>query len=186
MRSRALVLSGLVTACALTALGFGCGAFSSDGGSGEGGDAGAGAAEGAAPIVDGGGAPDGDAAMPSTDPGVYCGGSTYCDPHTEVCCTTLDIAGHKGCLPKADASTCLGLTLACDDGADCTGGTVCCSTVSSDGHSIFAASCVPLLDCKKTSFWVALCDPLATGACPGGAACVVPDGGGYGFCELPR
>jgi hypothetical protein len=185
MRSQAVVLTGFAAACAVTALAFGCGTFGSDDSGGGAGDAGSGPTEGAAPIVDGGGAPDGDAAPVTSDPGVYCGASTYCRPQAEVCCTTLSIAGNEGCLPQADASACLGLTRACDDGADCSGGAVCCSTLSSDGVTIFGTSCVPLLDCKKASFWVVLCDPLTSGACPGNAPCHVPDGGGYGFCQLP-
>jgi hypothetical protein len=183
MRARTLVVFGLVTACAAAALGaFGCGAFGSDDASGGGGDAGTGVAEGAAPLE--GGGLDADAAPITNDRGVYCGGSTYCQPQTEVCCTTLDVAGNRGCLPKGDASACLGLTQACDDGADCSGGGVCCSTVSPNGYSIYATSCVPLMDCKKTPFWVVLCDPLASNACPGNATCTVPDAGGYGFCQL--
>lgn len=183
MRAAALLLSGLaVTACVVAVLGVGCSGFGSDDGvdAGSAIEAGGPSANEAGAIADGG-APDGDAAA-RTDPGVYCAG-TYCDPRTELCCTTLP-GGGSGCVKTAEAGTCPSNTFACDDGADCAGfdNTVCCGVLGSDDKQLFSTTCVPLLDCKKTSYWVVVCDPNATAACPGGVACTVPDGGGYGFC----
>lgn len=187
MRPGPLALSAVAAACVLTAFGLGCGAFggndSSEGaGEGEGGTS----AE-ASVAVDGSKSPDGGDGAPATsDPGVSCGGA-HCDPRTSLCCTALGNTSDMGCVPKEDASACrIGATQECDDGADCSGGTVCCSTVGSNGKDIFASRCSLLLECKRGSSWVVLCDPSAASPCPDKVACNVPDGGGYGFCALAQ
>lgn len=187
MLRSAFALAAVVAACMLTAFGSGCSSFGSDGSGGVEDNSEGGTAAEAGGSADGGASRDGDAARPlSTDPGVSCG-PAHCDPGTSLCCTTLQNGGEMACLPKADASACAsGATHECDDGADCSGGTVCCSTVGSNGKDVFATSCTALVECRRTSYWVVLCDPAAAAPCPDNVACAVPDGGGYGFCDLAR
>lgn len=188
MRAMSLLASSLVVAaCALVMVASACGAFGS-GESGEtsGSDAGAKPADGGAPSDPEASAADAraDAPPPTNDPGVFCGGA-YCDPAHDVCCRTLP-GGGAGCVPKdADGGVCPGLRFACDDNIDCVSvaATVCCGTIAADDKSLFSTACLPLLDCKKDAYWVVVCDPNASTACPGGEQCSVPDGGGYGFCD---
>jgi hypothetical protein len=169
---RSLLISALVaTGCAVTAAA--CSSFSSDS-SGDRGDAAT--------------SPDGDAgAPPASDSGVFCGVGPSCNPQSQVCCDHLD-GGGVGCIPQAERANCQGAARGCDDGADCASmpDGVCCGVLGSNRIDVLQSSCSSLSHCKTTEFFVVVCDPSAPNAstaCPGGVACNVPNGGGFGFCQ---
>jgi hypothetical protein len=187
MRPGALLYAVAASALALVAVGFGCGAFGSDNAIDAPPDAASdGVAVEAGSPGDGAdaGAEGGDAGTSTTDPGVFCQ-TKYCAPGAEICCKTLP-GGGAGCVPPdGGAAVCPGISFACDDNADCPTSTVCCGSLNSAQTEVFGTTCLPLMDCKKVNFYAVVCDPSATTPCSVGP-CIVPDGGGYGFCKNQR
>ncbi|HEY8080194.1 MAG TPA: hypothetical protein VIF62_38950, partial [Labilithrix sp.] len=131
-------------------------------------------------------APDADAGKVfPIDPGVVCE-STVCDPTKDVCCIGLppDDIG-SGCLPLAEAGSCMGPVYECDDLADCARapGTICCGQHGSAPDVLTASHCQSRTVCKQTDFPEVLCDPDSEQPCPGGEKCAYPDGGRqYALC----
>ncbi len=125
-------------------------------------------------------APDADAGKVfPIDHGVVCD-SVTCDPSKDVCCVGLppNNAG-TGCLPLADAGACMGSVYECDDLADCARApaTICCGQHGSGPNILLSSRCLSTTECRQTDFPVVLCDPDSAQPCPGGEACVFPDGG---------
>ncbi len=158
---KSITAAALVTAFSVAA---GCGGSSDSGSPTSTTDGGAGG-----PAADGSTSPgtgnDAQVQHPPVDGGTACG-QTSCDPATESCCI-----GQNGGTCVAKNATCQGIAVACQSGKDCSGGQVCCATVSG-------------VSCQTT------CDPSSgRQLCASDAECTAPDTcqnlGGIKYCGQP-
>ncbi len=107
------------------------------------------------------------------DPGIWCGdnggaGDVFCKSSSQVCCVTSDGFGGGGggggginqaCESSGIAACAGGLAVGCDDSADCSGGQVCCGTLTNDGyHSV---QCQPSCTSTPATTAVRFCDGSA-------------------------
>jgi len=103
------------------------------------------------------------------DPGVHCPNAGYCHVPGQVCCKT----------DQGDACTatgsCPGLSIPCDDTADCEAagmaGKVCCLVNGSTGMAS-SVQCLSRNDCQPSMGRTLLCNPMVAGTCPSGQACL--------------
>lgn len=105
----------------------------------------------------------------SGDPGVNCPSSGYCQVPGQVCCKTDQ---GDSC---AAIGSCPGLSIACDDTADCEAagmtGKVCCLVNGSNGMAS-SVRCLSPNDCQPSQGRTMLCNPLVVDSCPTGQACL--------------
>lgn len=95
------------------------------------------------------------------DPGIFCGGTTFCTKGTQVCCNPQ---GGASCTTSA---ACSGSKMTCDDAADCGGGTpICCSRLN--GGGVYQST-----QCQSSCGApnVIMCDPTAASPCAGALTC---------------
>jgi hypothetical protein len=166
--SRAFALAGaFALACAMAGLaGAGCGRTDFD-------PAGRSGAGGASNL------PTGLPQLPPT-PGLFVCVSTVCQTSSQQCCVTLSAAGAASgtCMPLG--ASCPGLSLQCDEPADCAAGAqgqgnVCCAGVGASTAATLPLSigsvCVPAARCTGTG-QVIVCrqdsDCHGTGVCCAG------------------
>ncbi len=107
------------------------------------------------------------------DPGIFCGGSTYCTASTMVCCNP------NGTPTCTTSGACAGARMSCDDAADCGSSMpICCARVNGAGNwqsSQCQSSCgAPNL---------VMCDPNVSGACATGACKPWAKLTGYYACQ---
>jgi hypothetical protein len=129
--------------------------------------------------VDGGGvdaSPDSarDASADSgPDPGIRCGGA-FCSTPAEYCCLA---AGIYTCL--VGGIVCAGISINCDDAADCQGNQVCCAHESSS--QLTGVDCTGTGGCQQND--VVLCDPGAPNVCASSMTCRPTTTGLQGYSE---
>ncbi len=153
----------------------GTGGRAATGGAGGTTDAGVRDAVAERPVVDAAG-PD----LPPSTPGTLtCGGQT-CDTKSQSCCVSIAV-GSVGaqCIPIT--STCGGAALACDEPADCAGGTCCFGLqAGATGGVAIGSRCVARAACAGLGRFV-VCRTNNDCARPNPACCVVA--GGVPVCQ---
>jgi len=104
--------------------------------------------------------------------GVDCDG-TQCDPG-ERCCVPSNGAAY--CAASGDECACTGITcttttMTCDSQSDCTGGEICCATVTYTGLSTYVPAVRCQASCAQMYTEYVLCDPNGPDICPGQTSC---------------
>jgi hypothetical protein len=126
------------------------------------------------PGSDSGGNPPPPVDSGPSDPGIKCG-STYCNPSTSVCCRVPSQSGPgnaDSCMSQSDCDNAQGLSIPCDDSADCQSvrsGDVCCVTEDNNGLAS-QIQCSRPSQCNDPSSQTTLCAP-SVDTCPNGGSC---------------
>jgi len=97
----------------------------------------------------------------SGDPGIFCGGATYCATASQVCCNPQATAS---CTTSA---ACTGTRMSCDDAADCVGnagGPICCARISNGAGNYQGSQCQTSCNSPNQP----MCDPSAPSPCTTG------------------
>ncbi len=95
------------------------------------------------------------------DPGIFCGGTTYCATSSQVCCNPQ---GAASCTATA---SCAGTVMTCDDAADCVGnpnGSICCARISNGAGNYQGSQCQTSCNSPNEP----MCDPNAPTPCATG------------------
>jgi len=115
--------------------------------------------------------------LPAT-PGLFICGASLCATATQQCCVGASSSGSvtTGCQPLT--TTCSGLSLQCDEPADCSGANVCCAGLGAGGGTSFGSlgalgtECVAASRCMGTGQFI-VCrqdsDCHGAGVCCAGA-----------------
>ncbi len=133
--------------CIFTATAWACGSsVDTGGGSGDAGAAGSMTPD-ASVDPDSGSTSDASAG-PGSDPGfIQCGGAP-CISEINYCCDEPSTNTQK-CVPLS-TSACGGYRISCDETADCSAGTVCCTHLSNTSFFDYSTSCQ--MDCGTESY----------------------------------
>ncbi len=100
-------------------------------------------------------------------------GAAICKTPDEVCC------GVPGAFSCTNASSCRQTSIACDDGADCAVGAVCCAF--KDAGALTGVRCAAIAACPVEAGATVFCDPADPAACATGSTCKIAS-----EAELPR
>jgi hypothetical protein len=113
------------------------------------------------------------------DPGIYCGTqgarTAYCAPTQQECCVTGNAGSMQYSCKAAGSLSCFGLTIPCDDSADCAG-QICCGVQDMGATHYVSVSCQATCDPQGPGGEPQriFCDPNVTPSeCPMGTACTM-------------